>query len=339
MPQAIEGVFQSLDSALANKTIAVGASPLPPVNITLNGQTNQLDIMPLDWMQVDLQLGITTDTSQAAHPTSRGVALIDTSTADPLFESPRSQLGIQLLVVNGLLHELWDSGLLEVPSSDTIPLTISGKLPPIVRLPREGETDDLVISLGELEVVPNGDETKGRLGVLIEAGLDLNLANNALSVTLSDTPSVTVWTIEPPQSGVTLFTPQFLTTLIQGTLWPKLQSGNPGRALNPAPHPPARLHRERGPEPRRPHAHDRPEPQARLPERLPGPRRRHRSHAALSAISSEKRQSGSGRSRRTSRSPGSSPTPWSRPPSSARAPRSSSRAPCARWRSSSTPPR
>ena len=48
---------------------------------------------------------------------------------------------------------------------------------------------------------------------------------------------------------------------------------------------------------------------------------------------------GLGRSRPTSRSRGSSPTPSSRPPSSARAPRSSSRAPCARSKSSSTPTR
>ena len=125
-----------------------------------------------------------------------------------------------------------------MPVSSTIPLSISGKLPPIVRLPREGETDDLVISLGEVEAVPNGDPTKGRLGVLIEAGLNVDLANDALSVKVSDTPKVTVWTIEPPQSGVTLFTPEFLTSVIQETLWPQLQSGIEGALSIQLPIPP-----------------------------------------------------------------------------------------------------
>jgi hypothetical protein len=106
-----------------------------------------------------------------------------------------------------------------------------------VRLPREGETNDLVISLGQLEVVPNGDDTNGRLGVLIEAGLDVNLANNALSMKLAATPNVTVWIITPPQ-GTTLYTPKFLTTLIQGTVWPKLQSGIGGALSIQLPIPP-----------------------------------------------------------------------------------------------------
>ncbi len=238
VPQAIEGVFQSLDTALANQTIPIDAAPLPAVSLTLDGHTSELTIAPLDAMKVELSLDVTTDHSQAVHPTSRGVAQIDTSTADPLFDSPRSQLGIAHVVVNGLLHNLWNSGLLEVPVSSTIPLSVSGKLPPIIRLPREGETDDLVISLGEIELVPNGDPTKGRLGAFIEAGLNVNLSNDTLSVTVSDTPKVIVWTITPAQTAVTLFTPQFITSIIQGTLWPKLQSGIQGALSIQLPIPP-----------------------------------------------------------------------------------------------------
>jgi len=54
VPQALEGVFQSLDTALANKMIAIDASPLPPVTVTLNGQTDQLDIAPMVDMSVTL---------------------------------------------------------------------------------------------------------------------------------------------------------------------------------------------------------------------------------------------------------------------------------------------
>ena len=61
VPQAIEGVFQSLDTALANKTIDINAAPLPAVAVTLNGHTSQLDIAPLDWLATTLSLDVTTD--------------------------------------------------------------------------------------------------------------------------------------------------------------------------------------------------------------------------------------------------------------------------------------
>ncbi|APR76046.1 Hypothetical protein A7982_01393 [Minicystis rosea] len=224
VPDALESVFQSLDTALANKTVSLDAPPLAKVAITLDGHLTQVDTASLDSMRAGLSLDIKTDHAAPAHPESRGVALIDTSEADPLFDAPRSQLSIRLLVLNGLLHNLWNSGLLEVPVSSSVPLQVSGKLPPIVRLPRKGEGADLVVSLGELEVIPNGDANNGRLGVLVEAGLDIGLANDTLSLKLSPTPSVTVWIIDEPL-GTTLYTPDFLRSLFLEVLWPKLQGG------------------------------------------------------------------------------------------------------------------
>src|SRR5262249_50401121 len=140
------------------------------------------------------------------------------------FESPRSQLSVRLAALNGLLHNLWNSGLLEVPATDSIPVSVSALLPPIVRLPREGETDDLVVSLGELEMLPHGDEATGRLGVLFEAGLDIDLADDTLRLKLADNPVVTVWTIKAPP-GPSIFTPQVLSDVLKNGLWPKLRDG------------------------------------------------------------------------------------------------------------------
>ena len=224
VPQALESVFQGLDSALANRSFTINVAPLPEVALTLDGHIDELDIAPAASLRAKLSLDINTDHPQAVHPTSRGIALVDTSTADPLFQSPSAQLSVRLAVLNGVLHNLWNSGLLEVPVSSSIPLSVSAKLPPIVRLPRAGETDDLVVSLGELEMVPQGSDTNGRLGVLIEAGLNVGLANDTLSLTLADTPSVTVWTIKPA-AGATIFTPQVLSDLLETALWPQLKSG------------------------------------------------------------------------------------------------------------------
>lgn len=224
VPKALESVFESLDTALANKSFDIDAAPLPKVALTLDGRLNQIALAPLSSMRAKLSLAAKTDRTTAVHPESRGVALADTSTADAFFASPRTQLSVRLALLNGLLHTLWNSGLLEIPKSDAIPLSVSGRLPPIVRLPREGETDDLVVSLGELELLPGGVESNGRLGVLLEAGLSIELADDTLHLKLADKPSVTVWTIKPPP-GETLFTPQLIRDILGNDLWPKLRDG------------------------------------------------------------------------------------------------------------------
>jgi hypothetical protein len=224
VPQALESVFQALDSALANVSVTINASPFPKVGLTLDGHMNALAIAPLDSMRATLSLDARTDHPKAVHPMSRGVALVDTSTADPLFQSPRTQLAVRLAVLNGVLHNLWNSGLLEVPTSNALPLSVSGQLPPIVRLPRETETDDLVVSVAQLELVPAGDDTNGRFGVLLEAGLNVDLANDTLSLKPADMPSVTVWVIKPPPR-VTIYTTQFLSNQLETALWPMLKTG------------------------------------------------------------------------------------------------------------------
>jgi len=224
LPKALQSVFESLDTALANRSFNVDAAPLPKVALTLDGHLSELVLAPSDSMRAKLSLAVKTDHASAVHPKSRGVALIDTSTADAFFTSPRAQLSVRLAVLNGLLHNLWNSGLLEIPKSDSIPLSVSAQLPPIVRLPREGETDDLVVSLGELEMLPGGDEANGRLGVLLEAGVSIQLADDTLSLKLADKPVVTVWTIEAAP-GPTLFTPQLIKDTLTNALWPKLRDG------------------------------------------------------------------------------------------------------------------
>jgi hypothetical protein len=224
LPSALESVFESLDTALANKTFNIDAAPLPKVALTLDGHLNAIELAPFRSMRAKLALATKTDHATAVHPKSRGIALADTSTADALFASPRSQLSVRLSLLNGLLHTLWNSGLLEIPKSDAIPLSVSGQLPPIVRLPREGETDDLVVSLGELELLPGGVETNGRLGVLLEAGVSIELTDDTLRLKLADKPVVTAWTIKEPP-GETLFTPQVIKDILQNGLWPKLRDG------------------------------------------------------------------------------------------------------------------
>jgi hypothetical protein len=54
--------------------------------------------------------------------------------------------------------------------------------------------------------------------------LNIDLANDTLSLTLAKTPAVTVWTIKPP-SGASLFTPQVLSDVLTSSVWPNLRDG------------------------------------------------------------------------------------------------------------------
>ncbi len=224
IPQALENVFQSLDSALANHTFTINTPPLPAVGLTLDGHLDELDIAPLDSLRAKLSLAVKTDHTTAVHPGSRGVALIDTSTDDPLFVSPRTQLSVRLSVLNGLSHNLWNSGLLEIPVSSIryrSPSRRSCLRSCACRGGRNGRSRRLP---RRFRLVPQGDDANGRLGVLIESGLNIDLANDTLSLTLAKTPTVKVWIITPPQ-GLSIYTPDVLTGLLQTTLWPKLSDG------------------------------------------------------------------------------------------------------------------
>lgn len=225
VPQALGAVFQSLDSALAGVSFDIDAPPLPKLVLALDGHLGAIAFTPRDAMRAELSLAVKTDKARAVFPGSRGVALVDTRTESALFASPRTQLSVRLAVLNGLLHTLWNSGMFEIENPASLPVTVSAKLPPVVRLPRRGETDDFVISLGQLELVGGGDEAaNGRLGVLLEAGVSIALVDDTLRLKLADQPSITVWTITEPQ-GTTLITPQFVRDVVNQLLWPQLRDG------------------------------------------------------------------------------------------------------------------
>ncbi len=85
LPDALESVFDSLDTALANKSFNIDAAPLPKVALTIDGHLNAIDLAPFRSMRAKLAIATKTDHATAVLPMSRGIALVDTSTADALF--------------------------------------------------------------------------------------------------------------------------------------------------------------------------------------------------------------------------------------------------------------
>jgi hypothetical protein len=177
---------------------------------------------------------VATDTA-IAHPETRGaVDLVPAS--DPLFNGIPVQLGIRLAVLNGLLHTLWNSGILEIDATSLLPeslagavesAVLSGKMAPIVRPTRGAETNDLMLAIGQLELELKVLDDETRFGITIEAGADLNVVDGTISLDLAETPFVRTWIIES-NTASPLIDDAALKSLLEGTLWPEIRGAVSG---------------------------------------------------------------------------------------------------------------
>jgi hypothetical protein len=167
------------------------------------------------------------------HPTSRGIPLASATPAMDLrfLPSARVSLGVRLAVLNGLLHSLWDVGLLEIDVTALLPDSVSsivseaqihGRLAPMIRDARPGEMHDLVLCLGQLELdaVYTGDPV--HYGMTLEAGLDLGLAENRLTVTIAEEPFIRTWALDDDSERA--LSSDTLEMLLLTMLWPSLRS-------------------------------------------------------------------------------------------------------------------
>ncbi len=145
-------------------------------------------------------------------------------------------MGVRLLVINGLLHTLWNSGLLEIDATGLLPesiagaveeAVISGKMAPIVRPARGAETNDLVMSIGQMELKLQVLEDITTFGVTIEAGADLNVADGAVALELAETPIIRTWIIES-NTPTPLIDDDALKTLLEGDLWTQIRESVTG---------------------------------------------------------------------------------------------------------------
>ncbi|MGE0788417.1 MAG: hypothetical protein AB7S26_22270 [Sandaracinaceae bacterium] len=234
VPMVVSDALNSVDSALAGREIAIDSAPFPAVNLGIDGRVGVLEWAFRRDMLATIRFRLSTDVP-AVHPESPGVPLYDERPALPFVNEGRIQLGFRIAFLNGLLHTLWNSGFLEVDATPLLPDAVSGlvsearivgRMPPVVRPAREDETDDLVLTLGqlELELVYMGETV--RYGLALDAGLNIDVRDNLLSVTIAETPNLRIWTLVPP-SNPRLLTEDTMRELLLG-LWPMLSSSLAG---------------------------------------------------------------------------------------------------------------
>ncbi len=229
VPDILRDALGAIDTALSMRTIELMSEPFPPVRIEIDGRIRELR----STFRRDLVATLRTDvgtTTPTTHPESMGVPRLTSLRPLPFVNEGSMQVGIRLALLNGLLHSLWASGLLDVDATSILPGSVSGlvsearivgRMQPVLRPPRVDETDALVLSVGQLELqlVFMGEPVT--FGVSLDAGVSIDLTSNRIAVNVAETPRLRIWTIQPP-SNPRLLTPATVETLLL-EFWPQLR--------------------------------------------------------------------------------------------------------------------
>ncbi|MCC6873632.1 MAG: hypothetical protein IT378_04915 [Sandaracinaceae bacterium] len=231
VPALLRDVLVGIDRALIGQSITLDQPPLPRIELALDGRMSRIDTVYRREMLAPLRLSLTSSAT-SEHASSRGVARLDPTAMSPeYFRAGRVQVGVSLGMLNGVLHVLYGSGLLDLDVSSMLPSSVSGlvssaqlapRLPPILRPPDVDEASDLVLSVGQLELVLTYMGAPARFGVTLEAGVDVSVGGNRIAIDLAETADIRVWAIELPE-GERLLTPELVAGLL-ADLWPELRA-------------------------------------------------------------------------------------------------------------------
>ncbi len=230
IPTVLGDALGSIDTALSGQSFMLDSAPFPPVTVQIDGGIDTLSTVYRREMLALLRTTVGTD-AMSVHPESRGVARLDTSAmGSEFFREGSLTLGVRLALLQGLLHALWDSGLLDVDATPLLPASVSGlvsearivgKLPPVLRPARADETDDLVLSVGQLELELTFMGEPARFAVSLDAGVNVNLADNHIALDITDSPTIHVWTLEAA-ANPHLLSADTIASLLRDMLWPSL---------------------------------------------------------------------------------------------------------------------
>lgn len=228
LPVLISDLLNGLDEVLADQTLDLDIGLGTPVTVNLDGGISTLETVFRNRIQADLDLAAYVDV-MPAWPASRGIALLEPMpVGTPFFESSRIQLAVKTSFVNGLMHTLWNAGLLELDVTEQLPIAadealISAKLPPLIRPPLEGQTDDFVVQIGQLELTLTLAGRTETHGINIETGIDFIFMDNNLAVTFADTPTFRTWLISSSEPKP-LLSAEALESLLASQVYPQLLS-------------------------------------------------------------------------------------------------------------------
>ncbi|MBA2539060.1 MAG: hypothetical protein H0V17_05445 [Deltaproteobacteria bacterium] len=231
VPPLLETLLGATDSLLDNLEFTLDPGLGVPVTLQLDGSIGALDVeagpaigtLP-GHVSVIQDLTVRT-TSEPVHASSRGAARLEAQPAAPNTLTAGVHLVMRQEFLNGLLHSLWNSGLLEGEAVfGGLTAKVSAKLAPVVR-PTPPSSDckidgvrcDVILQLGQIEVGIADFEQS--FGVNAQAGARIVVEGTKVSLKIQELPELIVWETST-EHGV--LTPEVVRDLIATLVWPEL---------------------------------------------------------------------------------------------------------------------
>ena len=231
LPATVAEAMTSIEESISDQEfpldLGLGGDP---VTLTFDATLNSILPEARSGIMVDAGVRFGT-TVTPAFPASRGIAMnTPFDEPAPLFESSRAQIALRVPLLNGILHSLWNSGLLSIDATSFIPtelaffiasLEIEGKLPPHLTPTRpDAASYGFVLTVGQMEIVLGRDDLRDRVGVSLQVAADVDAIGNALVVEIAPDPDITMWLIEQGGDEAIFEDISALESVFIGAIWP-----------------------------------------------------------------------------------------------------------------------
>jgi len=233
IPTLLSDALNGIESALSGQSFPLEPGFVDPIDITFSGRIEELEKNPRQSIEMRLRTSLVAAT-ETKNP-SLGTPMMQPfkSGSIPLLQTSRVQIALRLALINGLLHGLWDAGLLDIDATDLLPedltslveeATVRATLPPVAVPPTKGEPYDLFLQIGQLELILKSPLTGQTVtyGVNLSAGVNVGVTDNELAVTIAEEPIVQIWVIETDDGKSARLQPAQLEGLFRNQLWPEL---------------------------------------------------------------------------------------------------------------------
>ncbi len=230
LPNQLLSLFDSLENSLNGLNFDLDLGFGQPAAVGLTADVTLLEAVPNNRLEATVAMGVQTN-ANANFPEAPGVALeFPIEQPPPFFTSSPIQIAMSVGLLNGLLHTIWNAGILNIDASEILPAElsflleaafVSGKLPPMITVPtpEDGIDGDVIITLGQLELAADFGDQQDAYAFNIKVGANIDFVDGALSVTISPEPRIVAWLVSSTGEAPG-FAPATLEGIILSQLWP-----------------------------------------------------------------------------------------------------------------------
>ncbi|MFT6395699.1 MAG: hypothetical protein ACJAYU_000441 [Bradymonadia bacterium] len=231
LPDTVAEAMFSIEESLSDQEfeldLGLGGAP-----VTMTFDVTLDSILPEARSGLLVDAGIRFGTTAApSFPGSRGIAMNASFDEPPaLFQSSRAQIAVRVPLLNGILHSLWNSGLLSIDATSFIPpelsfviasLVIDGRLPPHLTPTRPGATAyGFILTVGQMEMELTRGDLRDRVGVNLAVAVDMDVIGNSLVMNIAPEPAIIMWMIEQNGPDPLFADISALESLFVGAVWP-----------------------------------------------------------------------------------------------------------------------